>query len=57
MQKSEPEKHKKQYEKPELRQVELRPEEAVLGNCKVGNTGGPNGGSCTSPGSCTVIGT
>jgi hypothetical protein len=38
---------KKAYEKPAIRQVPLRPEEAVLGNCKVLGTAGPASGSCS----------
>lgn len=39
---------KKPYMKPKLRRVELRPQEAVLGNCKSmgGTMGGGAGGSC-----------
>jgi hypothetical protein len=39
---------KKRYVKPELFRVELRPEEAVLGNCKTmgGTMGGGASGSC-----------
>lgn len=47
---------KKLYAKPELRQVDLRPEEAVLGNCKTLGVAGPLAGSCTTTG-CSVIGT
>jgi hypothetical protein len=32
---------KKPYVKPELKQVPLRPDEAVLGACKVSGGGGP----------------
>lgn len=40
---------KKQYEKPQLSRVELVPEEAVLGGCKIaGNSTGPSGGFPTS---------
>lgn len=34
---------KRPYLKPELTQVPLRPEEAVLGNCKAGGTGSTQG--------------
>jgi hypothetical protein len=39
---------KKPYLKPRLRRVELRPQEAVLGNCKTvnGTIGGGVGGTC-----------
>ena len=50
---------KKPYLKPEVKRVELKPEEAVLGNCKVSGTHGPastttdcsTAGTCYSPGS------
>jgi hypothetical protein len=49
---------KKRYEPPKLRRVELRPEEAVLGNCKVSGVSGPgNGGTCTMVTSCSTVGT
>ena len=38
---------RKPYEKPELRQVPLRPEEAVLGNCKTSGVSGPAASDCT----------
>jgi hypothetical protein len=47
---------KKRYVKPELRQVDLRPEEAVLGNCKTAGVAGPLSGNCLMA-SCSVIGT
>ncbi len=37
---------KRQYRKPELTQIELRPHEAVLGNCKTGGVGGPITTNC-----------
>lgn len=46
---------KKAYIKPEVRQVELRPEEAVLGNCK--KTGvGPLQARCDTPSNCSTYG-
>jgi hypothetical protein len=39
-------KEKKPYLKPELRQVPLRPEEAVLGNCKLSGVSGPAAADC-----------
>jgi hypothetical protein len=38
---------KKPYLKPQVKEVQLKPEEAVLGNCKMTGIGGPNGGDCT----------
>jgi hypothetical protein len=46
---------KKPYLKPKLRKVELKPEEAVLGNCKSGVTPGP-GGTCSTPTACSTQG-
>jgi hypothetical protein len=48
---------KKPYVKPKLRQVDLRPEEAVLGNCKTTGTSGPGGtGACANVGACSTQG-
>ena len=48
---------KKKYVRPELTQVELRAEEAVLGGCKNANAAGPRlGGVCTVPGDCMDAG-
>lgn len=46
---------KKAYAKPELRQVSLRPEEAVLGACKTATHSGPSQPSCTAPFNCNAI--
>ena len=40
---------RKPYKKPEMVRVSLRPEEAVLGNCKSGAASGPGGSSSCSP--------
>jgi hypothetical protein len=42
---------KKPYEPPQLVTISLRPEEAVLGHCKVSGSGGPIG-SCSPLGTC-----
>jgi hypothetical protein len=47
---------RKQYEPPNLTQISLRPEEAVLGHCKTIGVGGPGGGNCTHAGSCMTFG-
>jgi hypothetical protein len=50
---------KKKYEKPTLSEVALRPEEAVLGNCKSASTSGPASGSndCSYlSGGCNALG-
>lgn len=36
------------YESPKLVRVSLRPEEAVLGHCKVTGAGGPGNASCVT---------
>jgi hypothetical protein len=49
---------KKSYVKPEVKQVELRPEEAVLGFCKQTTNFGPGANDCgvgVSP--CPTTGT
>jgi hypothetical protein len=47
---------KRVYQRPELVQVPLRPEEAVLGHCKTtSTTAGPGTSGCTIL-SCTVAG-
>lgn len=52
MEKLEQDKHekKKQYTKPTIKQVDLRPEEAVLGFCKSSTSAGPASIRCTVPG-------
>jgi hypothetical protein len=47
---------KKKYQKPELKKVLLKPEEAVLGACKNGAAPGPIQSRCNSPAPCNVIG-
>ena len=44
------------YEPPKVIRVSLRPEEAVLGHCKVTGAGGPVGGSCVSVMACKTLG-
>ena len=46
---------KKPYVKPEVTQVPLRPDEAVLGNCKSMTTSGPTTSICSSL-MCSTIG-
>lgn len=45
---------RKPYTKPEIKQVALRPEEAVLGNCK--SSGAGPGGTCNVS-ACKNVGT
>lgn len=50
---------KRPYVKPEIKQVALRPDEAVLGACKAssGSVGsGPGGGNCRTPIPCSSLG-
>jgi hypothetical protein len=48
---------RKPYRKPELTRVDLRPEEAVLGNCKMSGVSGPSsGGNCSPAGPCFTQG-
>ncbi len=47
---------KKTYSKPVIREVKLRPEEAVLGNCKISGGAGPLQSSCDTPGQCSSLG-
>jgi hypothetical protein len=44
------------YEPPKVIRVSLRPEEAVLGHCKVTGAGGPTSGSCRSVMACKTQG-
>jgi hypothetical protein len=45
---------RKPYKKPEVKQVRLKPEEAVLGGCKVGTFGGPVM-TCFNVTACSVL--
>ena len=48
---------KKPYLRPDIRQVELLPDEAVLGLCKTTGTTGPGGQSCNQAiFACATIG-
>ncbi len=49
----------KPYEKPQIKKVELKVEEAVLQGCKTGLAGstGPEVNKCTVPQACSTIGT
>jgi hypothetical protein len=49
---------KKPYTKPEVKQVSLKPEEAVLGGCKVSEVNNPNVGmgyTCSTPFPCSAV--
>jgi hypothetical protein len=47
---------KRRYQKPELTQVSLRPEEAVLAVCKTGSVSGVGNPACTAPPKCSQTG-
>jgi hypothetical protein len=47
---------KKPYDPPRVIAIGLRPEEAVLGHCKVSGTTGSVQSSCTAFGPCVTIG-
>lgn len=52
---------RKTYEPPQLTMISLRPEEAVLGHCKISGGSGPSGSGLTGPceillGGCTPLG-
>ena len=46
---------KKPYAKPEVKQVQLKPEEAVLGGCKVSGQFGPATNNCSIPPQCNAL--
>jgi hypothetical protein len=46
-------KDKKPYSKPQVQEVPLRPDEAVLGGCKTASTSGPAQARCTRPSACS----
>jgi hypothetical protein len=52
---SKPADGKKSYEPPQLTTISLRPEEAVLGHCKIAGSGGPVGSSCANL-NCMTLG-
>ena len=47
---------KRTYQKPELTQVPLKPEEAVLAVCKIAGRSGPAQARCTFPKACSSSG-
>jgi hypothetical protein len=46
---------KRPYAKPDIKQVSLRPEEAVLGSCKTAAISGPGQAKCSSPSACSSL--
>lgn len=47
---------KKRYEPPRVKVISLRPEEAVLGNCKSITASGPVQPTCMNVTGCTPVG-
>jgi hypothetical protein len=54
--KPKPEQKRSPYQPPKVVAVSLRPEEAVLGHCKIVGSGGPVSGSCRSVVACKSLG-
>jgi hypothetical protein len=46
---------KKPYAKPQIQEVPLRPDEAVLGGCKTSSTAGPGQHRCSTPSACSSL--
>jgi hypothetical protein len=44
------------YQPPLVVRVSLRPEEAVLGHCKITGSAGPGSAGCGTPVPCTSLG-
>lgn len=51
-----PRSSRRKYEPPTLVKISLRPEEAVLGNCKTARVAGPVSFSCSAVGPCRTVG-
>ena len=47
---------KRLYEPPKISTISLRPEEAVLGNCKISGSSGPGNVTCSVLPKCSSIG-
>jgi len=45
---------RKPYTKPQIQEVPLRPDEAVLGGCKTSSISGAGQHRCTSPSNCSA---
>ena len=46
---------KRPYAKPQIQEVPLRPEEAILGGCKTASVSGPAQKKCNQPASCAAL--
>jgi hypothetical protein len=44
------------YRKPEVRRIDLRPQEAVLGFCKSASVGAPGNSTCSAAPQCFTSG-
>jgi len=49
------ERTRKPYVKPEILEVPLRPEEAVLAGCKTGSKSGSTQSRCSQPSKCSTL--
>jgi len=47
---------KRPYVKPQIQEVPLRPDEAVLGGCKTASVSGPAQHRCNAPALCSSAG-
>ena len=47
---------KRPYAKPQIQEVPLRPDEAVLGGCKTASLSGPAQHRCNTPSPCSAAG-
>ena len=50
-----PQREKKPYAKPDIQQVPLRPDEAVLGGCKTSSKSGSTQAKCSVPHTCSSL--
>ena len=50
-----PDESRKPYAPPQIQEVPLRPEEAVLGACKTASTSGPAQAKCATPTHCAAL--
>jgi hypothetical protein len=46
---------KRPYAKPQIQEVPLRPDEAVLGGCKTAAVSGPAQHRCNNPSACSAL--
>jgi hypothetical protein len=54
--KNQAESEKRPYAKPQIQEVPLRPNEAVLGGCKTASISGPaQMGHCNNPSACSQV--